>query len=300
MKIQRRKQPLKRGAIIKQETEDSLILERKLITQHYLLSLIRKYCTGCGICADVCPKEAINLTKAVIKDGKLSQKPTVDLNTDKCNLCGICVVICPTNAFQMTINKEPKIPVVETQSFPTLIKRIQVTVEKCTPTCKLACQEACPCDALEVIVQKNADGKITKILEVKINLEKCIYCKRCEPVCPEAAITVTKPYLGAIWLNTALCPKECQACVDICPSQALKVENEKIAVYDEFCIYCGACQKICPKEAIIVQRSGILHTEVKSGAWITALEKLTSPETMIKEIEAKSRRKLRQIVKEIS
>jgi len=291
---------LKRGAIIKQETEDSLILERKLITQHYLLSLIRKYCTGCGICADVCPKEAIDLTKPVIKDGKLSRKPLVDVNEDKCNLCGICAVICPTNALQMTINKELKIPVVETQSFPNLIKKIQVALEKCTPTCKLACQEACPCDALQVIVQQNETDKVAKILEVKINFEKCIYCKRCELACPEAAITVTKPYLGTIWLNTALCPKECHACVDICPSQAVKVENGKITIYDIFCIYCGACQKVCPEEAIIVQRSGILHTEVKSVAWITALEKLTSPETMIKEIEAKSRRKLSQLVKEVS
>ena len=41
----------------------------------------------------------------------------------------------------------------------------------------------------------------------------------------------------------------CGACVEICPVNAIKIENEK-AVIGEECIDCGACISQCPVEAI--------------------------------------------------
>jgi ferredoxin len=41
----------------------------------------------------------------------------------------------------------------------------------------------------------------------------------------------------------------CGDCVDVCPVEALSIENEKAVVNDE-CIDCGACVNTCPEEAI--------------------------------------------------
>jgi len=41
----------------------------------------------------------------------------------------------------------------------------------------------------------------------------------------------------------------CGACVDACPVNAIKIENDKAAISDD-CIDCGACVNQCPVEAI--------------------------------------------------
>jgi ferredoxin len=52
----------------------------------------------------------------------------------------------------------------------------------------------------------------------------------------------------AVDINKAKCTG-CGDCVDVCPVEALSVENEKAVVNDE-CIDCGACVNVCPSEAI--------------------------------------------------
>jgi len=41
----------------------------------------------------------------------------------------------------------------------------------------------------------------------------------------------------------------CGACIDICPVQAIKIENQK-AVISQDCIECTACISQCPNQAI--------------------------------------------------
>ena len=41
----------------------------------------------------------------------------------------------------------------------------------------------------------------------------------------------------------------CAACVDSCPTQAIRMEGDK-AIITEECIDCGACISACPVEAI--------------------------------------------------
>ena len=41
----------------------------------------------------------------------------------------------------------------------------------------------------------------------------------------------------------------CGMCVDVCPVNAIKIENKK-AVISEECIDCGVCIAQCPLEAI--------------------------------------------------
>jgi NAD-dependent dihydropyrimidine dehydrogenase PreA subunit len=42
----------------------------------------------------------------------------------------------------------------------------------------------------------------------------------------------------------------CGACVEVCPADAIKLEDEKAVISDE-CIDCGACVAQCPTEAIL-------------------------------------------------
>ncbi len=41
----------------------------------------------------------------------------------------------------------------------------------------------------------------------------------------------------------------CGTCVEICPVQAIKIENEKAIINDD-CVECGACMSECPQGAI--------------------------------------------------
>lgn len=52
-------------------------------------------CVGCGICASVCPNQAIELVES---DGK--KYPQIHLG--KCCFCALCAEYCPRNAIKMT------------------------------------------------------------------------------------------------------------------------------------------------------------------------------------------------------
>lgn len=42
----------------------------------------------------------------------------------------------------------------------------------------------------------------------------------------------------------------CGACVDVCPVEAIKLEDEKANVDEDTCVECGQCIDECPNEAI--------------------------------------------------
>jgi len=42
----------------------------------------------------------------------------------------------------------------------------------------------------------------------------------------------------------------CATCVDICPVEAIKMENDKAIIDEDDCVDCGTCVDECPVEAI--------------------------------------------------
>jgi ferredoxin len=42
----------------------------------------------------------------------------------------------------------------------------------------------------------------------------------------------------------------CETCVDICPAQAIKMEDGKAVVDVDLCVDCESCIDECPSEAI--------------------------------------------------
>lgn len=277
-----------RGRPIKEENLEEISIERKFLKNNYLLRLNKNLCNGCGICSEVCPHEAIKWLPPSVHEGHLIKKPTIDIDADSCVLCGECAVLCPLNALSVKVDGEEIATVVKNEAFPRLLKEIRVMKDKCSIECELRCQEECPTEAIKVSTKRSENGETLEITDVQIDEGSCFYCKRCELACNQDAIAVKKPFIGRIKLDQTACPEGCVICVDICPTQAIQIENGKPEVTDDFCIFCSTCEKACPNEAIQIHRDWILHTEVKAAAWLTALKKLTSSETVAKELRIKS------------
>lgn len=53
----------------------------------------------------------------------------------------------------------------------------------------------------------------------------------------------------AVKIDKAVCIG-CGACVDVCPVQALSMEDDKAVCDEAVCIDCGACISVCPVSAI--------------------------------------------------
>ncbi|MFW6110835.1 MAG: 4Fe-4S binding protein [Thermoproteota archaeon] len=288
-----------RGEIVKREGRDTIRLQQILLKREYILQLDKTLCVGCGVCQTVCPKDAIELQPGELSEGRLMKRPTIEFDVDSCILCGECVVLCPLNALRMVVDGENITTIQKNQAFPWLLKEITVTLEGCDVECGLKCQEECPTEAIEVLTEKTETGQILKIKEVKIEETHCLYCGICQTACPTEALQVKKPFKGNIHLNVDLCPEGCRACVDICPSHALQPGEEgKPEATLEACIYCFACQQICPEKAIKIRIDQVNHTPIRSAAWLTALEKLTSSKVVRKELETKSGTKRYTLVKE--
>ncbi len=45
----------------------------------------------------------------------------------------------------------------------------------------------------------------------------------------------------------------CGPCVDECPVEAIKIDDDKAVINEDDCVSCGACVDACPCEAIEVK-----------------------------------------------
>jgi len=296
---------------LKRDTAEALTLEWILHVRNYRLTIDKNLCVGCQICTLACPKEAIKLEKQPKTQEEKAKHAKIDIDLEKCNFCGICDILCPYGAMKVTVNGEHILSVVEKESFPQLIRDIQVDTSKCPVDC-VECEEACPLDLIK-ISKLTADGEAVEStdsltekervkLQVKIDIEKerCPCCRICEFKCPEGVIRVRKFFHGKMLIHPEKCPEGCTDCLDVCPITGalyLSDEDKKVHVNETFCVYCGACKIVCPvDEALELKRTKINHTPVSSGAWNKALERLASPLEMTKELKAKGSRKLMESV----
>lgn len=287
---------------VKKDTAEALTLEWILHVKNFKLTHDKNHCVGCEICSLACPKEAIKVTKQPKVEGEKARKAKVDIDLAKCNFCGICDVLCPYGAMKVTLNGEHLLSVVEKESFPLLVRDIQVDPNKYVATSK-KCEEACPLNLIKVS-RFRADGKgledVSSMkkkkkarVQVKIDVEKdrCPCCRICEFRCPEGVLRVRKFLQGKMVINTQKCPDGCRDCLDVCPLTGVLYfsdEDKKVHVNEMFCVYCGACKVVCPVEkALELKRTKISHTTVSSGAWNKALERITSSIEMTKELKAK-------------
>ena len=92
---------MRRGTTIKHRTEHELVIERKMVTHHDVLTWDLDRCVGCQLGPKVCPKDALQHVGGEVVDGRLASKLLVDVDTTKCIFCGMCVEACPANCLHM-------------------------------------------------------------------------------------------------------------------------------------------------------------------------------------------------------
>lgn len=286
-----------RGNIIKTDTTERLTLLRPMVLRPVELTLDREKCCGCVICSLVCPREAITLSEGELVDGRVVTQPSIDIDETKCSLCGECAATCPTHAYQMTVDGKPEIPVISGEAFPYLLRRMRVNQEAAAASTDVSYIDRCPTGSISAIIERDADGNVVSVSNVEVDRSTCISCTQCMELGPAGAFTVIKPYLGRVYLDVSLCPPGCQACADVCPTDTITYDGEKVSVDDRFCIHCGACEHVCPVEgAIRIVRTSIQHTPIESGAWAKALDKLVSYDEVSREYDRKGQARRRKAV----
>jgi 4Fe-4S ferredoxin len=227
--------------------------------------IIDDKCLPCMLCEKACPNEALKLEftfpdKEKIAPFKKGQSGEIELDMDKCNFCGICAYFC--QAF-ILLEKEPA------PDNPVPFQDLLIDLDKCD-YCKI-CEELCPEDAITVKGKLEIPvPEITGTLIIDNN--KCTRCGWCKKVCPYDAVQIEKPFTGEIVLKesrlTDCDPIGCHGCFNVCPSHAWYIPaDKKIAVVEDFCIYCGACEKACHVFAIDVERLDVKHTQGMGMPW---------------------------------
>lgn len=62
----------------------------------------------------------------------------------------------------------------------------------------------------------------------------------------------------ALQIREDLC-SGCSHCMNVCPTEALRVKNGKAVLYAEKCVDCGKCFRECPSSAIIIDHDDFNH-----------------------------------------
>jgi 4Fe-4S ferredoxin len=312
---------MRRGRTIKHKTDEELVLERRMVTRHYVMTWDFDRCVGCQIGPLVCPKDAVIHVEGEIVDGRLAEKSSVDIDPDKCIFCGMCEVMCPKNAITLTVNGERENPVLVYGAFPDLIQSTTFDKEKFDWSRKDFVIDNCPTD---VISYDEAQDTLV------VDDVHCIRCRQCE-IASNGAFQVMQPWQGQVELRREKCVAGCLACADICPTRALHINDEgELALADYYCIKCGACMQVCPIKAeyeeyevtveshgvtktvihqrvtnagelpVWVERWRVRHQPVQSAAWIEALRKMADDKAGAVEIDSKRALKRRDLLKALA
>jgi len=309
---------MRRGDTRKTKTEHEIVLERKMITRHYVMTWDLDRCVGCQIGPAVCPKDASIHVAGEIVDGRLVEKPSVDIDPEKCIFCGECVPMCPKNAITMTVNDVPEVPVQKYETFPHLIESTKFDGEKFDWSRKDFVIDNCPTNVISYDEEAHT---------LVVDQQYCIRCRQCE-IASEGAFHVVQPWQGSVQLRRELCVEGCFACADICPTRALHIDDEgQLVLADYYCIKCGACMQVCPIKPIVeeyevtfeaqgmthtrvheritnagalpilVERWRVGHLPVESASWLSALVRLADDKAGQVEIDRKRALRRRDLLK---
>lgn len=87
-----------------------------------MIQIDERLCTGCGICLDTCPREAISLQNGV-----------ATLTIERCNDCGNCVDVCPRGAILLVETIQSTTEMVKQPTSRTSVATIRPPNSLATP-----------------------------------------------------------------------------------------------------------------------------------------------------------------------
>jgi 4Fe-4S ferredoxin len=255
---------------------DTVIMEQRLLKKVSNLVLNKTKCTGCGICSEVCPQDAIvlGLVGAVVR-GAVEDDAPISVDPAKCSYCGVCKIMCPFDALEVLVDGEPTLPILEQEGFPEYNIDAEINQDKCV-RCTL-CNEVCPADAIVRNVPAyegsteggvNRESALDATITFAVDKEKCTVCGICADLCPALTIrrvpftAETVASAGDVIWDESLCDA-CSVCSLACPQDAIAVERTvkadsklagNVSIDRDTCITCTWCEKICPEEAVKVAK----------------------------------------------
>src|SRR5690606_6644938 len=72
-----------------------------------------------------------------------------------------------------------------------------------------------------------------------------------------------RDYTHAVQIDTGKCIG-CSHCMQVCPTQAIRIAEGHAGIIPERCVDCGECYRVCPVKAVDVEDDG-LHAINRDG-----------------------------------
>ncbi len=230
-------------------------------------------CTHCGACAKKCP------TGAIQASGESSA-------TTECIACQSCVRTCPVSGVRFSFKSK--------KTSPMCTPPLSIPSEKLSPALPsrraflYATATGCAGAALAYtnaasFIPSAAKASLAQLGHIRPPgalpetdfLARCIRCGQCMKACPTNGLQPTWLQAGlegmfspALQSRLGPCEPECNACGQVCPTQAilpLPLKDKRVAkigtavVYPELCLAwaegrsCVVCQEVCAYGAVQVK-----------------------------------------------
>lgn len=240
-----------------------ILINRITVTSQCVRSKSKK--ANCDVCVETCVQRALSTTES----------GGIHFHVSACNQCGACVAACPVNAIEgnLPVRKTEQHTIFEDQTSHPSVKELLLYHQKGYQHLIITSEES---HWHTVIQQTN---------KVLARLSQPLLTFTCDPsVITEHISKSRRAFLRVNLLNrnhASSAPKIdnqllpqlfsdyqfftvnldsdscslCSACLRLCPTSALKYEQQHFVIENGRCVGCKICQDGCPEQSLEVQES---------------------------------------------